>query len=192
MKRILIVGNDKIGGKALRSISPNSNLICYVDRSTNIRRLFILLKRGVLSFSTAIKMFQAELFRVGLKPSKSFGSIKSNSDLLEIIHIHKPDELILFRAGLIVNNSVLSTGVKILNIHCSRLPDYGGIGTIARALKDKEYSQTATMHVVTRKIDKGLVLCTVPYELLPCMTYSFNENLAYDAGINLLLNYLIH
>jgi folate-dependent phosphoribosylglycinamide formyltransferase PurN len=93
---------------------------------------------------------------------------------------------VLFRAGLIVGPAVLSTGVPVMNIHCARIPEYGGIGSIDRALRDGAYSQCATLHQVTTRIDEGEVHATEPYQLDPADGYCSNEDRAYDAGIRLL------
>lgn len=190
MKRVIVVGNDKIGNCALQALPDNNQNICYVDRSTNVKRLAKLIRKGSMSLYLASKMLLCETFRPGQKPPQSFPSIKSNGELASIIRNERPQEVILFRAGLIINTEVLAQGVKILNIHCARLPDYGGIGTIARALKDKEYEQAATLHVVTKRIDEGDVVRTTPYRLDPLISYCRNEMNAYKAGIQLLKDYL--
>ena len=190
MKRIIVLGNDKISSMALQVLPNDEEIVCYVDKSTNAKRIVKLLRKGVLPFSLVAKMTYCEIFRPGHKPSSEIPSIKSNVDLARIIKNKCPDEVILFRAGLIINNNVLSLGTKILNIHCARLPDYGGIGTIARALKDNEYDQAATLHVVTKSIDEGEVVKTLPYRLNPSESYCKNEMAAYKAGVQLLQNYL--
>ena len=145
MKTIIVVGNDKIGGSALQALngySGSEKNSYYVDQSTNVRRLRKIISNGSLSVPLLGKMVLCEKLRSGHKPLKSTPVIRSNKDLAEIIRKKRPKEVILFRAGLIINSEVLSQGVKILNTHCARLPDYGGIGSIARALKDKEYNQS--------------------------------------------------
>ena len=129
-------------------------------------------------------------FRPGNKPPSNAPFVKSNSDLSLIIDSKKPSEVILFRAGLIIKSSLLNKGVKILNIHCTRLPDYGGIGTISRALRDRQYYQEATLHIVTSRIDEGEVIKTLQYKLEPSSCYCSNEMVAYQAGLTLLNGYL--
>jgi methionyl-tRNA formyltransferase len=193
MKRIIVVGNDKIGGQALKVLSSlqktNETFFC-VDRSTNIKRLANLIKRGSISPRLVVKMLFCEIIRPGEKPPITMPSIMNNKELVELIKARRPKEVILFRAGLIINANVLAQGVKILNLHCSRLPDYGGIGTIARALKDQEYEQAACLHIVTKRIDDGQVIKMMPYQLDPLSTYCLNERNAYNAGIQLLEEYL--
>ena len=83
--------------------------------------------------------------------------------------------MFLFRAGLIINKKVIDTGVKILNTHCARLPQYGGLASISRALKNKDYNQKATLHQVTKKIDSGIIFNELPYELSASKSYFENE-----------------
>lgn len=189
MKRIIVVGDDKIGNSALEALPKNDSILCYVDRSTNFKRLYKLIKKRSISLSLAFKMLLCEISRAGQKPSPSIPSIGGNQELAVEIKKQRPQEVILFRAGLIVNSKVLAEGVKILNIHCTRLPDYGGIGTIARALKDKEYEQAASLHIVTEKIDEGFVVSALPYRLDPSLSYCENEMIAYKSGIQLLKGY---
>jgi folate-dependent phosphoribosylglycinamide formyltransferase PurN len=112
--------------------------------------------------------------------------VKSNAELAQVIDLHSPRRVVLFRAGLIVGDAVLSIGVPIMNIHCATIPRYGGIGSIQRALDDGAYRQCATLHEVTRTIDDGAVHATEPYSLDPALCYCENENVAYGAGIRLL------
>ena len=72
--------------------------------------------------------------RSGKKPKSDLSEIKNNHDLLEIIKTLEPFRLVLFRAGLIIDKSVIDDYVKILNIHAARVPIYGGIGSIQKAL----------------------------------------------------------
>jgi folate-dependent phosphoribosylglycinamide formyltransferase PurN len=95
--------------------------------------------------------------------------------------------LILFRAGLVVNKSVLEAGVPVFNIHAATVPSYGGIGSINRAIKDRAYEQFASLHVVTTQIDKGRVVDRVGYRLHPKFSYCQNEDVAYRAAQRLLL-----
>lgn len=188
--RILVVGNDKFGRRAINVASKYDSLLIVVDRSTSLSRIFKLIRKRALSFRLVCKMFICEKVRKGDYPPSACMSIRNNSDLIELIEKHHPDEVILFRAGLIINENVLSMGAKILNIHCSRLPDYGGIGTINRALIKKDINQSATLHVVTKKIDEGEVVQTFPYRLDLAACYCKNEDIAYSAGLELLDAYL--
>lgn len=186
MKTILILGNDKLGSKALELMSANDDVNVLIDRSTNYKRILRLLRKGILTIGLILKMFFAEYFRKGSKPSKSLAGISQNSELLRIINELKPDRLLLFRAGLIINKSILDTGLPILNIHAARVPDYGGLGSISKALKDKAFEQFASLHEVTDRIDRGKLIDTEKYNLNPKVSYSENEKIAYNAALKLL------
>lgn len=187
IKNLIIIGNDKITGEVSRLIRDDETCILYVDKSSGPFRVFRLIWRRVLTPDLFIKMMLSELLRKGFKPDKKLPSISNNRDLLQVISDSKPERLILFRAGLIVNKSVIATGVPILNIHAATVPDYGGIGSIDRAIKDKAYDQFASLHVVTVRIDEGEVIDRVAYQLNSDFSYSQNENVAYKAAIRLLM-----
>ena len=188
--KILVVGNDKIGGMAAAQFVGRDDIVCVVDKSSSLARVFMLVRKGRLSLSLIGKMFVAELLRPGSLPPASCYSVVSNRDLAEVIADVSPSEVILFRAGLIVGQAVLDLGVRIVNLHCCRLPDYGGIGTISKALRARAFDQEATLHVVTTRIDEGEVLSVSPYRLSPDLSYAANEEVAYCAGLRLLSEYL--
>ena len=108
-------------------------------------------------------MFWAELSRNGSKPPSHLSSIYSNKDLYLELQKAYYNKVYLFRAGLVINESVLKLGFLILNIHAAKIPEYGGIGSINRALKDRVFEQCASLHVITKEIDQGKVLDQEPY-----------------------------
>jgi len=187
IKNLIVIGNDKISGKVVKKIFNDEECIIYVDKSTGISRVIRLLLANVISPFLIMKMLVSELLRKGHRPDIKFLSIRHNDDLLRVISKHKPARLILFRAGLIINKSVLEAGVPILNIHAAMVPDYGGIGSISRAIKDGAYDQYASLHVVTAQIDKGEVIDKVSYRLNPHFSYCQNEAVAYRAAQQLFL-----
>ena len=186
MKKLVIIGNDKIGGLALESLSPKQKLKIIVDRSTNYKRLFKLIKNQSISFTILIKMVFAEFLRKSSKPSSTIDGIKTNKELINIINNFNPQIILLFRAGLIVNKKVLSLGIPILNIHCAKIPEFGGLGSIAKALEQKKLEQEATLHHVTKRIDDGAKIDSEKFILKKDLSYSRNEDIAYTAGIRLL------
>jgi methionyl-tRNA formyltransferase len=187
MKNLIILGNDKIAGGLSQQISNHESCVVYVDKSTNLSRVLKLLRRRIISPFLLAKMAVCELLRKGVRPSASLPSICNNDELLRAIELYKPDRLVLFRAGLIVNRSVIAKGVPVFNIHAAIVPDYGGIGSIDRAIKDKAYEQFASLHVVTTRIDEGEVIDRVAYRLNPSCSYCQNEGFAYLAAQQLLL-----
>lgn len=113
--------------------------------------------------------------------------MRNNDELLHTISRYDIEQVYLFRAGLIINKKILDSGIDILNTHCARIPDYGGLGAIARALKDSSFDQVATLHRVTETIDDGEIVATEPYKLNAALSYRKNEDIAYEAGMRLLL-----
>lgn len=183
---LLIVGDDKVAARALAELPIVPDLTVALDRSTNLKRVFRLLCRGSLSLGLAARMFWSEFRR----PSTPFppveASVACNADVMELIRRRSPERVILFRAGLIISRQVLSLGVPILNIHCAKLPEFGGIGAIYRGLRARDFSQCATLHRVTSSVDDGETIAVEPYELDPNLSYGANEGVAYEAGRRLL------
>ena len=70
------------------------------------------------------------------------------------------------------------------------IPDFGGIGSINKALESNAYDQSACLHVVTSRIDEGRVLDKENYTLDPSGSYCSNEAIAYKAAETLLIRSL--
>ncbi len=189
MNELLVVGNDKIGRRLISKIKHRDNLYIAIDSSTSLKRIWDLVRRRRITPILVAKMAFAELLRKDYKIPE-IPKIYSNSDLLSLIHKDEIDRVYLFRASLIINKEVLGSRAEILNVHCARIPDYGGLGSIMKALKDKAYEQEATLHRVTPKIDEGEIITTIPYRLDERLPYRQNEELAYNAGINLIFEQL--
>jgi len=184
MKLLVVVGNDKLGRWFINSIEADKYHI-VIDESSSIKRIIKLIKKKVIKPSLLFKMTIANLFRKDFPLKHQYQHIKTNAELIQIIKDNKIEQVVLFRGGLIVNQDILNLGIKILNIHCAKIPEYGGIGVIDRALNDKAYEQEATLHIVTEKIDDGEVVAVEPYKLNQNLSYRENENIAYAAGITL-------
>lgn len=191
IKNLVILGDDKIAGEVSKQISLAKNCIVYIDRARNIPRIFKLIKRKVISPTLITKMAIAEMLRNGQRPDSSLPSINGNQDLLQAIKKNQPERIILFRAGLIVNKKIIDLNIPILNVHAARIPEYGGIGSIDRALKDGAYNQCACLHKVTVSIDGGEMVDRLEYQLNPKFSYSQNELLAYLTAQKLLLKTLM-
>jgi folate-dependent phosphoribosylglycinamide formyltransferase PurN len=189
-KTLLIFGNDKISARVHASLPPDERLVVAIDRSTNVGRVLRLLRRGSLNGRLVVQMLWCELRRSAPAARTTGESVSSNSDLVKLLNLHTPMRVVLYRAGLIINSEVLAAGVPIMNIHCAKVPEYGGIGSIAKALREHAYLQCATLHQVTETIDSGVVFDTEAYELDPDSSYCVNEDRAYAAGQRLLLRTL--
>ena len=185
LKRLLVAGNDKLSGKLIAQLVENQQLRIILDKSTNAKRTWQLYRNGRLKLIWLLKMTIAELAREKSHVS-IFSNIKNNDELFHFIHQYRIEQVYLFRVGLIINKEILGLGVDILNTHCARIPDYAGLGAIAKALKEGAFDQVATLHRVTERIDEGEIIKIEPYKLNPKLSYRRNEDIAYQAGIRLL------
>ncbi|OAH06910.1 Phosphoribosylglycinamide formyltransferase [Rhodobacteraceae bacterium SB2] len=189
IKVLLVIGSDKITNNLFRDFEEKfDNVTIVEDHSRNIVSSLKLVLKGRIPVLAAFLMFAANLVRKKLSYTKNRSIIRNNSDLLEIYNDHKPEVMILFRAGLVITRRAFPKNSKIYNVHSAKLPKFGGLASIYRALKSGDYSQCASLHVVTDKIDGGQVLLEVPYFLDPNKSYLENEEQAYNAGIILLEN----
>lgn len=186
MKTLLLLGNDKISGKALGQIERSNSLHICVDHSTNWRRIARLLTKKSIRPLLLAKMVFCELARPGSRPDPCLTKIRSNAELIREIDKIPSSRLVLFRAGLIVNKALIAKGIPVLNIHAAKVPQYGGLGSIAKALADKAHEQAACLHRVTERIDEGDVLVRENYHLNPSVSYCENEAIAYAAATRLL------
>jgi methionyl-tRNA formyltransferase len=194
--KLLIIGSDKISKKCVLYLNQHgvdfNRVYTIVDRSTNIRRVFNLLMNGRISLQSLFKMVMADFVRKNYPKFNFRSKIHTNDELEDILNDIQCNSVYLFRAGLIINKKVLSQGVRFFNVHCASIPEYAGLCSIYRAIKDGVYLQKACMHVVTMTIDDSSeVVDYEPYELDPMKSYYFNEEMAYDAGIKLLARALL-
>ncbi len=189
MERFLIIGNDKLGRKLAHLIGQPDNLAVVLDVSSDWRRVLRLVRSGRLRLKHLLKMLPAEWMRTDYRIHTPY-RIRSNADLLQLMERFSVKKVYLFRAGLILNRRVLARNVSFLNVHCACLPAYGGLAAIARALEDRALEQEACLHRVTRRVDGGDVIKSRAYRLDERRSYRANEETAYDAGIQLLLDEL--
>ena len=99
MKTLIILGNDKIGGTAFKRLYSSQSLSIMIDLSSNLSRIFELIRKKKIGIQLLIKMILAELMRTGSKPPKSLPSISSNAQLLERIEKERFQKIILFRGN---------------------------------------------------------------------------------------------
>lgn len=189
LRYLVVLGGDAIGCHALSEIVDFKNLEICIDRSGSFSRVLKLIKKKRISIPLFVKMLYCEMRRRAVQPlvvGQKYREIRSNSDLITIIEETKPKKIILFRAGLVINQKVIDQGTPLMNIHCAKVPEYGGLGSIERALKDNSLLQEATLHQVTKRIDEGEVFGVESFELQAHASYCKNEEIAYAAGIRLL------
>jgi Formyl transferase len=186
ISRILIVGDDKICRTYLRDNPPPPDVKILIDRGTDPKRVFRLIRSGAISIGLILRMLLADLGRADGPPICGGIEVRSSADILSIVNEIRPSNILLFRVGIIVRKELIAAGYPIWNIHAAKIPEFGGLGSIWRALKATAFSQYATLYVVTEGIDSGEVLAVEPYALDPKASYGDNENVAYAAGCRLL------
>lgn len=189
MALFLIIGDGKIGRRLISSLGPSFEGDIFIDRSTNWRRIARLIYHRRLAPGLLAKMAWAE-FRRQDYSVPDYPAIRTNQELLGVIEKYRPKRIYLFRAGLILNRAVVESGVEILNVHCNKLPEYPGIGSLEKAHRAGCTELEATMHHVTVDIDGGEVVDVEPFTISPDLPYDEVEKRAYSAGIMLLLRYL--
>jgi len=186
MHTLVLLGNDGYAGSAYRRIAGLPHVVCAVDRSTSMTRVWRLLRRRALPARLAASMWWCQLRSPEAPPPATLPVVRNNHDLVTRIRRLAPVRVILYRAGLIINQRVLSLGVPIYNIHCASLPEYAGLGALARARADGALHQYACFHHVTRGIDTGAVVAREPFTLCASSRYCDDERVAYQAGAALL------
>lgn len=189
MKTLLVVGDDFFGRVLLERLGPQPGLITAFDVSPTLARAFRALRRGSLKPGWLWDMALAGLRRrpPGVRADLS---VRGNAGLLAVIREEAVERVVLFRAGLIIDRTMLAEGIPVFNIHCARLPGLPGLGAIHRALADGAYRQAATLYRVTERIDDGEIVDTEPYHLDPASAYGANEVAAYEAGMRLAQRFL--
>jgi len=190
-KKLLVFGNDKISRWACYELKKRglklSGFSFALDCSTNIARALLLIINKKISIACLGKMIVSEFLREKFMMFKYDFRISSNEDLHKILTLNQYSEVYLFRVGLVINKKNLSLGAKLLNIHCASIPEYSGLCSIFKALKDNAIHQNACLHVVTTVIDDPCsIIDKEPYTLKPDKSYSQNEKIAYYAGIEIL------
>jgi methionyl-tRNA formyltransferase len=188
---VLVLGNDEISCDTLEQIRLTEDILLLIDKSSNFKRVLNLLRKKKLTMILIFKMLVCKCIRYrSCKVLSKYKSVSNNNELLEVLSTVNPARVILFRAGLIISSDVINLRIPLMNIHCARIPEYGGLGAIDRALQDKEVEQTATLHKVTETIDSGEIFDVEPFTLDVKRSYCYNEDQAYKAGQRLLLRAL--
>ncbi len=189
MKLVLVVGNDKIGRHCIQQLPQSKNVTILLDSCTDAGRVVTLLRKGSLPIRALISMTWANIIRKETKLEQPYSQLKSNTELLRFID--NDTTILLFRAGLIVSQDTIDKAKDIFNVHCASIPEFGGIASIYRAIKAEAFSQNATLHKVTIRIDEGEVVDVEPYLMSKSKNYFLNEETAYQAGLTLINRILI-
>ena len=187
----LILSDDRYNRNIINK-NDFKNTLIIIDKSNSFMRIIRLLLKRKLDLILVLKMFCAELYRKKSTLEQKVSIIRTNQDLIKLYSTFKPENIFLFRTSLILRGKILESGVNLYNIHCASLPDFGGLGAINRAINERKFNQNATMHVVSEKVDEGLIIDIEQFELNEKLSYRENEEISFDAGLNMLKRHLIN
>lgn len=82
-----------------------------------------------------------------------------NEELNEFLSNNNPDLIVLSGYMKIIPEFIVSKYLgKIINIHPSLLPKYPGLNTYEKVIKNKDRQHGATVHFVTKDLDKGPII----------------------------------
>ena len=119
-----------------------------------------------------------------------------DAELARTIDTYKPDFVVL--AGfmrVLTENFVARYSGKLINIHPSLLPAYGGLNTHARALQDGVQIHGCTVHFVTPDLDHGPIIIQAAVPVMPDDTEQtlaarvlYEEHRIYPMAIRWLCN----
>lgn len=83
----------------------------------------------------------------------------NSTDAIRAIQRYNPDLILCVRPAQILRNELIISFPRILNLHCTLLPKYRGIGGIFQALANKESELGCTVHVIdSEKVDAGPIV----------------------------------
>lgn len=185
---MILTSRDYYGSVVEDCFKLNAKVTFAYCSNPSLHKLHKLLRMKVLPLSFILKSILCKIknYRF-LRNSIVIYSIK---DLESVLQQNTFSIILLFRANLIIPNTILSR-YKVVNVHAAKLPEYRGLGAIYSALKSKDYEQKVVAHIATSKIDSGTILIERNYVLNPSKTYCVNERIAYLKGIEVLKD-LVH
>ena len=187
----LILSDDRYNRNIINK-NDFKNTVIIIDKSNSFMRIIRLLLKRKLDLILVFKMVCAELYRKKSTLEKKVSIIQTNQDLIKLYSTFKPENIYLFRTSLILRGKILESDVNLYNIHCASLPDFGGLGAINRAINERKFNQNATMHVVSEKVDEGLIIDIEQLELDEKLSYRKNQEISFDAGLTMLKRHLIN
>ena len=182
----VLLGDDRIGRQvAARLAARDQSMPMAFNRSAEPRRIMRLLRKRRIGFTELLLMALAEWRRPDVaKPL--LAEINDNAALLAWLESSRPRAVVCFRAGLLISPAALAAGVPFYNVHAADLPEFGGLGAIARSLRAGRREGFACLHRMVARIDSGDVLEREPYVLAASEGYAVNEERAYAAAERLL------
>ncbi len=182
----VLLGDDRIGCRVAHTLSLRyPTLTLAFNRSAEPLRVLRLLRKRRIALGDLINMAIAEWQRPA-QTRLPLADINDNASLLAWLAASRPRAVLCFRAGLLISPAALAAGVPFYNVHAAELPEFGGLGAIARALRAGRQQGQACLHHMVERIDAGEVLDREPYALDRSDSYGANEARAYAAAERLL------
>lgn len=94
-----------------------------------------------------------------------------NKDLSEFLRNINPDLIILSGYMKIIPELIVNMYLgKIINIHPSLLPKYPGLNTYEKVINNGDHEHGATVHFVTKDLDKGPIILQGVFTITDRMT----------------------
>ncbi len=91
-------------------------------------------------------------------PSLNVTNLNNNKSIQFIENIDH-DIVLSLRPGQIFHSKFISATQKILNIHCSRLPNYRGMGSVLQTLAAGEAKTSISFHLIeNEEVDNGPIV----------------------------------
>ena len=91
-------------------------------------------------------------------PTVRFGNVNS-PEAIRTIQTYNPDLILCVRPVQILRENLIAACPRIINIHCTLLPRYRGIGGIFQTLLNNETELGCTAHVIdSEKVDAGPIV----------------------------------
>ena len=211
--RVLLVSScDGLSALPLKGILKNEliNIVGIAKVSISTRTKFSILRSAFVQNSFLYALYiQVEaiigslyasnclspfLFqRLSLYNQIPIETITSLADtqLPLLIAKYKPDILLSIRPGLIFKNNVISKSPPILNLHCSMLPSYGGIGAVLQALAAGESELGISLHKIdNEQIDSGEVVAQMKVAVRSRKSVLWHTLKLYSTSSELVMNTL--
>ena len=153
--------------------------VLVAGSGTNLQSLIDAQKEGYFNSEIAL-VVSNKASAYGLTRAKNAGIkalvIKSDKELLDTLLENKIDLIVLAGYLKVISPELINAYEnKIINIHPSLLPEYGGHGMYGlyvheKVFADKKHQTGATVHYVTAQVDEGPIIIqknlTVDYDTI--------------------------
>ncbi len=189
---LIVIGNDKMSNNLANKIKRSEKKIKILkDKSLDLKKLIKLFtkseQKSLIFFIISI-LNEARRKNIRVKNIESF---KNKNELNLVLSKLNPKLILVFRASLIFPKEIVEN-FEIINFHCADITDemYRGLGAIYRSFKAKEKNPKVSAHKMVSKVDEGKIIFQSKYNFDFSKSYFYNENLAFQSGINAIIQYI--